>query len=345
MFRKLALGTLAFALLTGLPILADEPKPSPNVETAKPRSREFLFTYEATVTGLSSRQPVRIWIPLPPSDKDQDVAIVAQRLPAKPQIGRDATYGNRMMYLQARATEQGTIPLAVTYRVTRREVVGGLPPTLTLPHKGGGKDTAEDDSLFLRPNARVPTDGKPLTLLKGKNLPADSLERSRALCDLVAGHMRYSKEGTGWGQGDSVWACESGYGNCSDFHSLFISLARSQGIPAKFEIGFPLPRRRGSGEIAGYHCWAKFKPQRGGWVPVDISEASKNPAMKEYYFGHLTEDRVTFSAGRDLTLDPKQAGPPLNFFVYPYVEVDGKPYPADRIQGHFTYRDVDDQRK
>jgi len=75
-------------------------------------------------------------------------------------------------------------------------------------------------------------------------------------------------------------------------------------------------------------------------VPVDISEANKNPKMKEYYFGHLTEDRITFTTGRDITLVPKQDGEPLNFFVYPYVEVDGKPYAAEKVKRKFGYEDV-----
>jgi hypothetical protein len=94
--------------------------------------------------------------------------------------------------------------------------------------------------------------------------------------------------------------------------------------------------------IAGYHCWAKFLPRGRGWVAIDISEANKFPEMSEYYFGNLTADRVTFSVGRDLTLDPPQAGPPLNFFVYPYVEVDGKPYPSEKVQRKFTFADITD---
>jgi transglutaminase-like putative cysteine protease len=187
---------------------------------------------------------------------------------------------------------------------------------------------------------RVPITGKPLALLAGRELPKDQLAIGRVLYDVVNNHMRYSKEGVGWGQGDVEWACDSRYGNCSDFHSLFISLARSQKIPAKFEIGFPLPEKRGEGEIAGYHCWAKFKPRSNGWVPVDISEASKNPKLREYYFGNLTEDRVTFSVGRDLVLVPEQDGPPLNFFIYPYVEVAGKPHPSDSVKHKFTFQDI-----
>ena len=40
---------------------------------------------------------------------------------------------------------------------------------------------------------------------------------------------------------------------------------------------------------------------------------------------------------RWLSLDPKQAGEPLNYFVYPYVEVDGKPYTA--VDKQFAFAD------
>ncbi len=73
---------------------------------------------------------------------------------------------------------------------------------------------------------------------------------------------------------------------------------------------------------------------------MDISEARQHPELRQYYFGNLTENRVMFSTGRDLVLVPKQQGPPLNYFVYPYVEVDGKPWPADKIKKRFTYRDI-----
>ena len=137
-----------------------------------------------------------------------------------------------------------------------------------------------------------------------------------------------------------MWVCDSRTGNCTDFHSLFISWSRANKIPARFEIGFPLPTERGEGQIKGYHCWAMFHTEDHGWVPVDISEADKHPKMKEYYFGNLTADRVGFSVGRDIVLTPKQEGPPLNYFVYPYVEVDGKPLPKEQIELRFSYKDL-----
>src|SRR5262249_8495557 len=147
---------------------------------------------------------------------------------------------------------------------------------------------------FLEADKLVPISGKPLELLKDKKLPEDQFASARELYDVVNQHMKYSKEGKGWGRGDSVWACDSKFGNCTDFHSLFISMARAKKIPAKFEMGFPIPSKRGEGTVPGYHCWAWFLPEGKGWIPVDISEANRNPDMKAYYFGNLTEDRVQF---------------------------------------------------
>ena len=47
----------------------------------------------------------------------------------------------------------------------------------------------------------------------------------------------------------------------------------------------------------------------------------------EFFFGHWDDNRVQFSVGRDITFSPKQDGEPLNYFVYPYVELDHKEYP------------------
>jgi transglutaminase-like putative cysteine protease len=200
------------------------------------------------------------------------------------------------------------------------------------------KLTAQQRALYLSADALVPTSGKPLKLLP-MELKKDKRDLARQLYDLVDGHVTYKKEGVGWGRGDTNWVCDSRYGNCTDFHSLFMSLARSQGLPARFEIGFSVPTDRAEGLIAGYHCWAWFHLEGRGWIPVDISEADKHPAMKEYYFGNLTADRVVFSVGRDLELVPKPSQSPLNFFVYPHIEVGGKALRSEDVELQMSFKE------
>ena len=81
-----------------------------------------------------------------------------------------------------------------------------------------------------------------------------------------------------------------------------------------------------SGELQGYHCWADCQVADQGWIPVDCSEAQKHPERRDYFFGAHDENRVTFSTGRDIRLNPPQRGERLNFFVYPYAEIDGAPH-------------------
>ncbi|HEX9501564.1 MAG TPA: transglutaminase-like domain-containing protein, partial [Thermoanaerobaculia bacterium] len=151
-----------------------------------------------------------------------------------------------------------------------------------------------------------------------------TLDEAHAIYEYVMTTMKYDKVTPGWGNGDTERACDIKAGNCTDFHSLFMSLARSQGIPTRFVIGFPLPQA--SGKIPSYHCWAEFYVKNKGWVPVDASDASKSsdPAVRAMLFGNLPANRVEFTMGRDLTLTPATSEP-VNFFVYPRVESNGKP--------------------
>src|SRR5262249_10338733 len=120
---------------------------------APPKSRSFTFTYAGAVTGLRPGETARVWLPVPPSDAAQDARIVRENLPAEGQPGTERTYGDKVLYFVAKADADGRVPFEVVYAVTRREVRGDAPA-------GGVMDAAALDR-FLRPDAKVPIDGKP----------------------------------------------------------------------------------------------------------------------------------------------------------------------------------------
>ena len=158
------------------------------------------------------------------------------------------------------------------------------------------------------------------------------LTKARALYDYVIDEMRYAKQGV-YGTGDANYACDSKSGNCTEFHSFFISLSRSAGIPARFAVGAAIPSERNEGGVDGYHCWAEFYAE-GKWWPVDISEANKYTALATYYFGHHPVNRIEFSRGRNLSPNPTPQSGPINFLAYPVLEVNGEP---DFAPTTFTY--------
>ena len=302
-----------------------------------PAQRSFRFTYSFSVRDVPTGKPLSIWFPEAVSDQWQDVKIVSQSgdLP----LGRtvEKTYGDKMFHAETRSASKSEYHFEVTYEVTRRERIGYRNGRFVSPASNTPRAVL---ARFSTADALVPTTGRLAVLAteQVKSANADTpIQKARAIYDYVFSTMRYDKTGSGWGRGDSEWACDSKHGNCTDFHSLFTSMARSQHIPTRFAIGFPIPAGKHSGAIAGYHCWADFNVDRH-WVPIDISEAWKAQDKKDYYFGSHDQNRVQFSVGRDIVLAPAQHGKPLNYFVYPYVEVDGAEF--INVRNDFSFADL-----
>ncbi|HEV2467581.1 MAG TPA: transglutaminase-like domain-containing protein [Candidatus Sulfotelmatobacter sp.] len=297
-------------------------------------SRHFAFHYTFTIKNLPEGKKIRVWIPAAHSDAFQEVKVLSAKgdLPLKKT--HESQYGNDMYFAETPKSAQQELHFDVEYDVVRHERIALEPSARVVAAALTKKERQED----LQPYALVPITGRPAELAaKVTEGKTDALSKARAIYDYVFSTMRYDKTGTGWGRGDVLYACDAKKGNCTDFHSLFIAMARSQGIPARFEIGFPLPPNKHSAEIAGYHCWSDFYVDGKGWIPVDISEAWQHPEKRNYFFGSHDADRVQFTMGRDLELSPRQDGKPLNYFVYPYVEVEGKEYP--NISVAFSFAD------
>ena len=276
-------------------------------------SDEFEFVYRVTLPEIKG--DASLWIPLAKTDAFQTVRQEEISIPMKWEKIQDRDYGNDICVLHPKPADSGKT-IELRYLVVRKE-------------KSAYAAKGEDPARFLRPEKLVPINETFKTLAEqataGKK---GDLARAKALYDHVLGRMRYDKSGTGWGRGDAVYACDAKTGNCSDFHAYFIALARSIGIPARFAIGATIPADKSEGAIEGYHCWAEFFAD-GRWVPVDISEAWKNPTLADYYFGHNPANRFELTKGRDLIVNPAPASGPINFLVYPLLEMNGKTVKTD----------------
>ncbi len=315
-------------------------QPSPSKESGfSPQLRRFRFSYSFSVKDIpTGTKVVRVWVPVAHTDENQTVQLLNIKSPGPTQMRHETEYDNHIMYAELRNPAPGTAEFTLEYEVTRREYTRG--DFLQLERKDSKPGAVPVSmSRLVQPDQLIPTDGKIKALAQQvTGAQTGSVAKAKAAYDYLFATFRYDKTGTGWGRGDAVWACDAKHGNCTDFHSPFIGMLRADGIPARFDIGFPLPDSKDRGDIAGYHCWAEFYSSRIGWIPVDISEAWKAKEKENYFFGSVDANRVKFSTGRDIVLSPKQDGPPLNYFVYPYVEIDGKPY--DGIEKRFSFEEL-----
>jgi transglutaminase-like putative cysteine protease len=322
MLRKLALCCVSFLVLASV---------APAQTT-----RHFTFNYAFTVKNVPPGQKVRVWFPAAHADAYQEVRVISAKgdLPLKKT--HESRFGNEIYFAEASKSKAEDMHFEVVYDIARHE---HLTLGLNRPRLENASLSQKQMKEFLGPDKLVPITGIPAELAAKVTAGKSSqLDRAHAIYDYVFANMSYDKTGKGWGRGDVLYACDAKKGNCTDFHSLFIAMARSQSIPSRFEIGFQIPPDQHSSQVPGYHCWAEFFNPENGWIPVDISEAWKHQQKKDYFFGAHDADRVQFTVGRDLKLNPPQAGEARNYFIYPYVEVEGKEY--SNIANDFSFADV-----
>jgi transglutaminase-like putative cysteine protease len=330
--KQSAASLFAIAVLLSLSIQTHAGQSATASSAPPDRVRSFEFTYHAEMPVATTAKKFEAWIPLPREDPFQQVRGLKIDTPVHFEVVDQGSNGNRVAHIEAHAPLPASIPITMTFAIMRREEAADMAAAARdVPEPSDGRF-----AQYLAPNRLVPLTGRIAQVSANlAEMDASPLQQARTDYEYVTSVMKYDKSGTGWGRGDAVYACDVRRGNCTDFHSLFIGLTRARGIPARFTIGFPIGSAT-SGDVPGYHCWAEFY-SGGVWVQVDASEAWKHPDRHDYYFGHLDAARVAFTTGRDLVLKPPQKGEPLNYLIYPYVELDGAPLPQKEIKTKFSY--------
>jgi transglutaminase-like putative cysteine protease len=309
------------------------------------KSRSGIVTVEVDLSNQEQGKETRLWLPYAVSDKYQSVTDV--------QIAGDyatsAVYTDRengMPILFAGWSKDApTRKLTYTFKVQRDEI-----RLDNLPTKEPAWNPA-DYAEFLRPTSMGPVGGEVKTLsdsiVKGKKTV---LEKARAIYDWTCDNMYRDPETRGCGKGDVCELLKRPGGKCTDISSVYVALARAAGVPAREVFGIRLGKKEVQDITDWQHCWAEFFLPGTGWVPVDPADVRKamlvekldlkdpkTAEYRKYFWGGIDPYRVKIASGRDIVLNPPQAGTPLNTFGYPYAEVGGQPidFYAPKT---FTYR-------
>ena len=96
------------------------------------------------------------------------------------------------------------------------------------------------------------------------------------------------RSGTTAVHGSLVGAVTQGGGVCQDFAHLFITVARSWGVPARYVMGYLDPGICATGEELATHAWAEALVPGAGWIGFD---ATHNLLANDHY--------VAVAVGRD----------------------------------------------
>ncbi len=124
---------------------------------------------------------------------------------------------------------------------------------------------SEKEKIFLLPTKGIQSDDPQIQEL-ARNITkgaTNDFQKAARLAIWVHANVNYTLDLGGEAK-DAIWVLANKIGTCDEFTSLFIAMARSVGIPAKYISGWVY----GS---AGWqkHAWAEI--YLGKWVPVDAT--------------------------------------------------------------------------
>ncbi|MDP2210146.1 MAG: transglutaminase domain-containing protein [Candidatus Aquicultor sp.] len=302
-----------------------------SAKKVSPKTRQAALTYKVNVENYQGANRVRVWLPCPPSTSYQKISKIAVNgnYDLK-RISRDKQTGNKIVYVEWKKPKEKP-ELTFSFRVKRSEIItknfstseGQIPSSM----KKYLKETA-----LIKTSGDIKATAERVT--KGKKT---SLAKAEAIYDYIVENYQRDPNIIGCGRGDVCNLAITKKGKCADIHSVFVAMCRSVGVPARDIQGIRiLPEK--SGDITGaYHCRAEFYQPGYGWVTVDPSDVLKfmlkekltlNDAKvqqkRDYFFGAQNENFIDISRGRDVRLIPARTKGKLNYFVYPFAEVDGK---------------------
>ena len=301
-----------------------------STEELTPKMKQGKMSFNITLITDESTETARLWLPYPVSNDHQIVEnmIIGGNYDNN-SILREQENG--IMILYAEWINPQEIPqITLSFDITRTEII-----KKNFPLEEGSIPSEIQEYL-------LPTSLGPITGIVEENADRITegkttiLGKATAIYDYLVERGERDANLSFCGDGDVCKLLLDLKGKCVDFSSVFVALSRSAGVPAREILGTRIAK---NGDITGaYHCHAEFYLPNYDWVPVDPSDVAKlmlNENLKiddpqviearDYYFGAQTETYIDLSTGRDIILNPMQDSNTLNYFMYPYAEVDGEP--------------------
>lgn len=140
----------------------------------------------------------------------------------------------------------------------------------------------EDDDLVDPTNSQVITVANNLW----KDANGNLIDYARRCYEWTATNITYGNMNTGLHTITDLMNTKTG--DCGNFSSVFISLLRAKGIPARHIVMI-------SPQESGYHVRAEFYIPAYGWIPADPTFKNSNPSGD--FFGKFTGKYIIMSFG------------------------------------------------
>ncbi len=301
------------------------PKPLKKKTFSVELRRKFSFR------NLAAARKLRLRLPLPLSSHAQDISTK----PISPDgVSASVSQSDGRLEFQVEMKEPGSLEIGADLKFTADGAV---------QENGGESLTAEERELYLRPAEGLIRVNQRVADLAATFAGADkSLEVALnawdfLLDELSCGMVRYDQIDP---QAPGDWILDNGWYDCQLGSSLFISICRARGIPARLASGYMLY------DLApGYHYWSEIWLEGQGWLPFDLlcwdlSAGGRDTAWRTHFAGTVDYRMVTqclplsftgpmsvkFPPAWHLLNAPLEGGMSVHF-----TALDGEPIYSDRV--------------
>lgn len=271
--------------------------------------KQFHNTMTVTLkpNAAPDGETVRAWLPVPRAFPHQlSIAIRSSSSPVKNLDEMDSPI--RSVYLEQKAIKEKPTVFSVEYDYTAFGIWFNLLEAAVQPYDTTDATYRE----FTREGPHVSFSGRIRSLsAQLAGLATNPLAKARAFYDWITENVQYSYAlEYSTIRNISEYCAVKGYGDCGQAALLFITLCRSNGIPARWQSGWlTMP---GGKTI---HDWAEIYIGPYGWVPVDPymgvfamqyfdGPIDQRKEIRDFYFGGLDQYRMAANADHNQELRP-----------------------------------------
>ncbi len=269
----------------------------------KPVRMKLSYTIKVHANAVPAGDTVKCWMPYPREnhDRQKDTLLISTD-PVKNRLS-PATDLQRSVYLEKIAVADQPVLFHTEIELTSYSQSYQLKPEMIRPYQKESnlykENTAERPPQIIF-NDRIKSLAK--NILKGETNPLLQVRKIYQWIDdsvTWASALEYSIMPDIPG-----FVMERRHGDCGMQTLLFMTLARSQGIPVKWQSGWMLH----PGEV-NLHDWCEVWYEGIGWVPLDQSfglQNSQDPGIRDFFVTGIDSYRMIVNDDFSKPLTPQK---------------------------------------
>lgn len=272
-------------------------------ETALPVRMRLNYFIEVKPNAVPDGEIIRCWMPFPRQGNARQKNINLLNSDPEKAMGAPESDLQHSVYLENKAVKDQPTIFRMEFEVETSAQYFDLTPEMIKPYDTNSsvykQNTAERaPQIVFTPQIRQLA----ARILQGET---NSLLKVQKIYNWINDSVRWASA-LEYSTMDNIpgYVMQNHHGDCGMQTLLFMTLARSQGIPVKWQSGWMLHPHE-----VDLHDWCEVYYEGVGWVPLDQSfglQASPNEKVRNFYRSGIDSYRLIVNDDYSRELSPKK---------------------------------------